>query len=65
MYNSFKNLTIQAYDALHEECVEYIEDTLNVGMSEKYHHVHDELIVQVIKDLYSRISVKHLNDLQK
>lgn len=56
MYNSFKNLTIQAYDALHEECVEYIEDTLNVNMSEEYHHVHDELIVQVIKDLYSRIN---------
>jgi len=56
MCNSFKHLTIAAYDALHEECVEYIEDTLNVNMSEEYHHVHDELIVQVIKDLYSRIN---------
>ena len=65
MCNSFKNLTIQAYGVLHEECVEYIEDTLNVNMSEEYHHVHDELIAKVIKDLYSRISVKHLNDLQK
>lgn len=65
MCNSFKHLTIQAYDALHEECIEYIEDTLNINMSEEYHHVHNELVAQVIKDLYSRINVKRLNDLQK
>lgn len=64
-HNTFKNLIIQAYDALHEECFEYIEDTLNIGMSEEYHHVHEELIAQVIKELYTRISVKRLNDLQK
>jgi len=63
-YNTFKHLEERVFDAIHDECVEYLAETLNTYISKQHHSMHGELMTEVITELY-RKRVALDSDLQK
>ena len=53
-YNTFEKLEERVFDTIHNECLEYLAETLNTKLSQKHHSMHGELVAEVITELYRK-----------